>query len=71
MDNKLEMCNKCCKYKSSLNENGVCKKCNSKELEDKLICTNYIHNNYFERDIRIDTVEFKCKKCEYKWIEVI
>ena len=21
------MCNKCCKYKSSLNENGVCKEC--------------------------------------------
>ena len=48
-----------------------CKKCNSKELEEKLICTNYIHNNYFEKDIRIDTVEIKCKKCEYKWIEVI
>ena len=27
LDNKLEMCNKCCKYKSSLNENGVCKEC--------------------------------------------
>lgn len=48
-----------------------CKKCNLKELEDKLICTSYIHNNYFEKDIRIDTVEIKYKKCEYKRIEVI
>ena len=48
-----------------------CKKCNSKELEYKLICTNYIHNNYFERDIKIDTVKVKCKKSRFEWIEVI
>lgn len=29
MDNKLEMCNKCCKYKSSLNDDGSCKECSS------------------------------------------
>ena len=62
-------------FKTNVNKRGKqameCKKCNSKELEDKLICTNYIYNNYFERDIRIDTIEIKCKKCEYKWIEVI
>lgn len=48
-----------------------CKKCKSKELEGKIIDTNYEYNDYFKEDIKIDTVKIKCTKCEYKWIEVI
>ena len=51
MDNKLEMCNKCCKYKSSLNENGVCKEC------EITLCESCYENG--ERGI--------CEECEYEF----
>ena len=60
-----------CEYLETGEPNIVCKKCKSKKLEDKLICTNYVYNDYFKRDIKIDTVKVKCKKCGYEWIEVI
>lgn len=49
----------------------VCEQCKSKNVEDKLIRTNYRYSDYFEEDIKEDTVKFKCKKCGYEWIEVI
>lgn len=48
-----------------------CEKCKSKELEDELICTSHSYSDFFERDIKIDMVKIKCKKCGYEWIEVI
>ena len=48
-----------------------CEKCKSKELEDKLICTNYVYMDFFKRDIKVDMVKIKCKKCGHEWIEVI
>ena len=51
LDNKIEMCNKCCKYKSSLNENGVCKEC------EVTLCESCYENG--ERGI--------CEECEYEF----
>lgn len=47
------------------------KECKSKELEDKLIDTDYVYSDFFERDIKIDMVKIKCKKCGHEWIEII
>lgn len=47
-----------------------CEKCKSEELDSKVIDTKYRYSNYFKEDIKEDTVEFKCKKCNHKWIEV-
>ena len=30
-----------------------CKECKSKELEDKLIDTDYVYNDYFKEDIKM------------------
>lgn len=48
-----------------------CIKYNSRQLEDELICINHSYNDFFERDIKIDIVKIKCKKCGYEWIEVV
>lgn len=48
-----------------------CNECQSKELEDELIDTEYVYNSYFEEDIETCTVKIKCKKCGYEWIETI
>ena len=48
-----------------------CEECKSKELEDKLIYTNYRYIDYFKEYIKEDIVKFKCKNCGYEWIEVI
>ena len=60
-----------CEHLETGEPNIVCEECKSKELEDKLIDTNYRYSDYFEEDIKEDTVKFKCKKCGYEWIEVI
>ena len=62
--------NEPCEHLEAGEPNIVCEECKSKELEDKLIDTNYRYSNYFEEDIKEDTVKFKCKKCGYEWIEV-
>lgn len=54
MDNKLEMCNKCCKYKSSLNENGVCKEC--EEISE-------VRCECFDCEKEIKSVEKHCEEC--------
>ena len=48
-----------------------CEKCSSKELEGKIIDTNYEYNDYFKEDIKIDMVKIKCKKCGHEWIEIV
>ena len=48
-----------------------CEKCQSKELEGKIIDTDYVYNDYFKEDIKMDTVKIKCEKCGYEWIEII
>lgn len=48
-----------------------CNECQSKELEDELIDTDYVYSDFFERDIKIDMVKIKCKKCGHEWAEVI
>ena len=63
--------NEPCEHLEAGEPNIVCEECKSKELEDKLIDTNYRYSDYFEEDIKEDTVKFKCKKCGYEWIEVI
>ena len=63
--------NEPCEHLEVGEPNIVCEECKSKELEDKLIDTNYRYSDYFEEDIKEDTVKFKCKKCGYEWIEVI
>lgn len=60
-----------CEYLETDEPNIVCEQCKSKNVEDKLIRTNYRYSDYFEEDIKEDTVKFKCKKCGYEWIEVI
>ena len=62
--------NEPCEHLEAGEPNIVCEECKSKELEDKLIDTNYRYTDYFEEDIKEDTVKFKCKKCGYEWIEV-
>lgn len=62
--------NEPCEHLEAGEPNIVCEECKSKELEDKLIDTNYRYSDYFEEDIKEDTVKFKCKKCGYEWIEV-
>ena len=62
--------NEPCEHLEAGGPNIVCEECKSKELEDKLIDTNYRYSDYFEEDIKEDTVKFKCKKCGYEWIEV-
>ena len=54
LDNKLEMCNKCCKYKSSLNENGVCKEC--EEISE-------VRCECFDCEKEIKSVEKHCEEC--------
>ena len=46
-----------------------CEKCRSKELDDKIIDTDYRYSDYFEEYIKEDTVEFKCRNCGHKWKE--
>ena len=60
-----------CEHLETGEPNIACEECKSKELEDKLIDTNYKYSDYFEEDIKEDAVKFKCKKCGYEWIEVI
>ena len=60
-----------CEHLETGEPNIVCEQCKSKNVEDKLIRTNYRYSDYFEEDIKEDTVKFKCKKCGYEWIEVI
>ena len=59
-----------CEHLETGEPNIVCEQCKSKNVEDKLIRTNYRYSDYFEEDIKEDTVKFKCKKCGYEWIEV-
>lgn len=47
----------------------VCEQCKSKNVEDKLIRTNYRYSDYFEDYIKEDDVKFKCRECGYEWIE--
>ena len=62
--------NEPCEHLEAGEPNIVCEQCKSKNVEDKLIRTNYRYSDYFEEDIKEDTVKFKCKKCGYEWIEV-
>lgn len=35
MKNKLEMCNKCCKYKNNLKDDGSCQECSFLKNQNK------------------------------------
>lgn len=48
-----------------------CEKCKSKELNDKIIHTDYRYNDYFGEYLKEDAVKFKCKQCGYEWVEII
>ena len=65
LDNKLEMCNKCCKYKSSLNENGVCKEC---EEISEVRCECYDCGN-FEK-VKNELLGKRCAKCDGRLIPI-
>ena len=58
-----------CEHLETGEPNIVCEQCKSKNVEDKLIRTNYRYSDYFEEDIKEDTVKFKCRECGYEWIE--
>lgn len=47
-----------------------CEECQSKNLSHKVIKTDYVYNDYFQEDIKIDTVKFKCMDCGYEWEDV-
>ena len=66
MSNRLEMCNQCCKYKSNLNENGLCREC---EEEVKTVdCECYDCGN-FEK-VGIDLLGKRCIKCNGRLIPI-
>ena len=48
-----------------------CENCNSEELEEEIIKTVYRYNDYFEDYLKEDIVQFKCKKCNFIWLETI
>ena len=84
MDRHTHLCKKSCFYLCILCDSCKhhikygskeivmeCEKCSSKELEGKIIDTNYEYNTYFKEDIKIDAVKIKCKKCGHEWVEVV
>ena len=48
-----------------------CENCKSDEIEEEIIETVYRYNDYFQEYLKEDMVQFKCKKCEFIWIESI
>ena len=70
LSNSVEKSAGCRVEACQLTFTGTCEQCKSKNVEDKLICTNYRYSDYFEDYIKEDNVKFKCRECGYEWIEV-
>ena len=48
-----------------------CENCKSEEFEEEILKTVYRYNDYFGDYLKEDLVQFKCKKCDFIWIEII
>lgn len=46
-----------------------CESCNSSNLKDELVNTDYRYSSYFNEYLKEDTVKFTCKNCGHEWYE--
>ena len=54
-----------------ISDSMECENCKSNEIEEEIKESVYRYNDYFQEYLKEDTVQFKCKKCGYIWLESI